>query len=97
LRKRQVIAAFESGERSGAYWGIRTNILDYHVDRTLECPWDKTMALARIPTRLKALSDSAQMRLINWGYAVSDAAIRRHVDPSVAPSKGFPYPDEGIG
>jgi NTE family protein len=29
--------------------------------------------------------------LINWGYAVTDAAIRRHVNPAVPPP-AFPYP-----
>ena len=97
LRKRQVIAAYKQSERNGAYWGIRTNILDYQVDKPLPCPFDKTMVLARIATRLKALSDSDQMRLINWGYAVCDAAMRKHVDPSVALPLGFPYPDKGVG
>ena len=97
LRKRQVIAAFGNKERSGTYWGIRTNILDYKVDGPLNCPWDKTMILARIATRLKALSDSDQMRLINWGYAVCDAAMRKHVDPSLPLPAGFPYQAEGVG
>jgi hypothetical protein len=53
LRKRQVIAAYQQGEREGAYWGILTNILDYEVDKPLPCPFNQTMLLARIPTRLK--------------------------------------------
>jgi len=97
LRKRQVIAAYEQGDREGTYWGVRTNILDYQVDKPLPCPIDKTMVLARIPTRLKALSDSDQMRLINWGYAVCDAAMRKHVDPALAAPATFPYPAEGVG
>lgn len=97
LRKRQVIASFQNAERTGAYWGVRTNILDYNVDKPLPCPFDKTMVLARIATRLKALSDSDQMRLINWGYAVCDAAMRKHVDPSLPGPHGFPYPGEGVG
>ncbi len=90
LRKRQVIGAFQRGERKGAYWGSRTNILDYQVAQALNCPFDKTMLLARIPTRLKALSDSDQTHLINWGYAVCDAAMRKHVDPTLEPPSGFP-------
>jgi NTE family protein len=97
LRKRQVIAAYQQGERDGAYWGVRTNILDYQVDNPLPCPFDQTMALARIPTRLKALSDSDQMRLINWGYAVCDAALRKHVNPALPPPPDFPYPGQGVG
>jgi NTE family protein len=97
LRKRQVIASFQAGERQGAYWGIRTNILDYHVAGALDCPFDKTMILARIATRLKSLTDSEQMRLINWGYAVCDAAMRKHVDPALPAPAGFPYAAEGVG
>lgn len=97
LRKRQTIDAFKSGERKGSYWGLRTNIKDYGLNDTLDCPFEKTMAIAKMPTRLKALSDSDQMRLVNWGYAVCDAAMRKHVDPTLAPPASFPYPSEGVG
>ena len=33
-----------------------------------------------------------QERLINWGYAVCDAALRKHVEPALAKPAGFPYP-----
>jgi NTE family protein len=97
LRKRQVIAAYQEGQRDGAYWGVRTNIADYQVDTPLLCPFDRTMVLARIPTRLKALCDSDQERLINWGYAVCDAALRTHVDENLPGPADFPYPAEGVG
>lgn len=97
LRKRQVISAFTNHERNGAYWGIRTNIADYGVAQALNCPFDQTMALARIATRLKAIPNDDQMRLINWGYAVCDAAMRKHVDPALPPPAGFPYPSVAVG
>jgi NTE family protein len=37
-----------------------------------------------------------QERLINWGYAICDAALRRHVDPAVARPAGFPFPAAGL-
>jgi NTE family protein len=37
------------------------------------------------------------MRLINWGYAVCDAAMRKHVDPALEPPEDFPYSAEGVG
>jgi NTE family protein len=92
LRKRQVIDSFEAGARKGAYWGIRTNIADYQLADALPCPYERTLALAETPTRLKRLDDVVQERLINWGYAVCDAALRRHVDPAVRKPAGFPYP-----
>jgi NTE family protein len=49
-------------------------------------------SLAETPTRLKRLDDEQQERLINWGYAVCDAALRAHVDPSLPRADKFPYP-----
>jgi NTE family protein len=54
------------------------------------------LALAETPTRLKRLDDRLQERLINWGYAVTDAALRSHVDAALAKPKGFPYPAAGV-
>jgi NTE family protein len=96
LRKRQAIDSFKSKVRSGAYWGIRTNIADYELPSALDCPFDRTMALAETPTRLKRMDDRLQERLINWGYAVCDAALRRHVDAGLGPKPQFPYPASPI-
>jgi NTE family protein len=46
---------------------------------------------------LKRMDSVLQERLINWGYAVCDAAIRRHLEPAIAPPAGFPYPASGVG
>ena len=53
------------------------------------------MQLANIATRLRRMSDGEQERLINWGYAVTDAALRSHVDRTLAMGR-FPYPDRGV-
>ncbi|WP_246509904.1 hypothetical protein [Bradyrhizobium glycinis] len=55
LRKRQVIESFKSGTRKGAYWGIRTDIADYALADALPCPFERTLQLAAVPTRLKRL------------------------------------------
>lgn len=91
LRKRQVIGSFELKHRSGTYWGIRTSIANYGLQDNLPCPHARTIALADIDTRLKRLDVATQERLINWGYAVCDAAVRRWVKPSLQPGT-FPYP-----
>jgi NTE family protein len=96
LRKRQVIDSYKSGARKGAYWGIRTNIADYQLADSLDCPFDRTLALAATPTRLKRLDDDVQERLVNWGYAVCDAALRRHVDSSLSTPANFPYPAKAV-
>jgi NTE family protein len=100
LRKRQVINSFtanaaDAAHRKGAYWGIRTNIKDYQLTDALDCPFERTLALAATPTRLKRLDDKLQEQLINWGYAVCDAALRKHVDADLAKPQ-FPYPASGV-
>ena len=97
LRKRQLIGSYVSGRRNGAYWGIRADIKDYGLTDTLACPIEQTTALAHLKTRLKRLDPVVQERLINWGYAVCDAAMRRWVDPGLAAPSGFPYPESGVG
>jgi NTE family protein len=97
LRKRQAIDGFQRGDRTGTYWGVRTDIGDYGLSDALPCPPDKTHALAGVETRLKAMDRIVQERLINWGYAVCDAGMRRHVDPSLPAPAGFPYPEAGVG
>jgi len=101
LRKRQLIDSFQAREsdityRKGAYWGIRTDIANYKLPDALPCPVARTLDLAETPTRLKRLDDERQERLINWGYAVCDAALRAHVDPRLAKPAGFPYPGRAV-
>lgn len=93
VRKRQVIASFEDGGRTGAYWGIASNIGKYQLPDALPAPPDRTRLLAQTATRLKRLSNDHQERLINWGYAVCDAAIRKHYpDAGAQKPDGYPYP-----
>jgi NTE family protein len=97
LRKRQVIASYQMGLRKGTYWGIGTNILDYKLPTAMPCPFEKTQILANTATRLKKLDPVLQERIINWGYAVTDAAVRKHVTPTAPAPIAFPYPAVGVG
>ncbi len=97
VRKRQVIGSFQAAERKGAYWGIRSHIEDYPAPTTLPCPAPQATALSECPSRLADVPDVAQERLINWGYAICDAAMRAHVVKSVDVPAGFPYPAAGLG
>jgi NTE family protein len=96
LRTRQVIGSFDAGERTGTYWGIRSDIADYGAASPISCPLEDTRTLAMTPTRLAQLDGTLQERMINWGYAICDAAMRTHVVPSAAPG-AFPYPASGVG
>jgi NTE family protein len=95
-RKLQVVESYKSKERKGAYWGIWTPIEDYKLADALPCPRERALELAETPTRLARMNDRLQERLINWGYAVCDAAIRKYANPAAAKPKGFPYPAVGI-
>lgn len=84
LRKRQLIADFKAGARRGTYWGIATQIGDYGLEARGRRPallgdQPATARLARTRTRLDAFLPGEQARLIDWGYALADAAVRRHV------------------
>jgi NTE family protein len=95
LRKRQLIDSFDKGSRKGAYWGIRTDIAEYGLPQALPCPYERTLQLAEMPTRLERLPSRLQQQLINWGYAVCDAAVRSRVDGSIKPG-AFPYPEAAV-
>jgi predicted acylesterase/phospholipase RssA len=94
LRKRQLIDSYVNHTRAGAYWGIRTDIRNYGLADALPCPLERTMSLALVATRLQRLEPEIQERLINWGYAVCDAALRRHCPEIIEHQQppGFPYP-----
>ena len=40
-----------------------------------------------------AFNDEEQESLVNWGYAICDAAMRRHVDETLHAPSAFPYPE----
>jgi len=91
LRKRHVVGSFVTGLRKGAYWGVRTDIADYQLSDALPCPHEATLKIASTPTRLTAMDEATQQRLINWGYAVCDAGMRKHVAVGAPAPSAFPY------
>jgi len=97
LRYRMLIEAYRSKQRSGAYWGIRSDIAATRAAGVLPCPLEATQKLARLPTRLNAIPALTQQRLINWGYASADAALRAFHVPDASPPEQFPYPRAGVG
>lgn len=97
LRKRQVIGSFATGARLGSYWSMGSHTADYHLEANglanpLPCPPDLTIPIAQTPTRLAAMNDDLQERIINWGYAISDVAVRRWVLPTAPAPATFKYP-----
>lgn len=97
VRTRQLVDAFTEGDRTGAYWGVRTNAAEYGIDMALPAPLARTTELAQTPTRLKRLGDDVQERLINWGYVGCDAGLRaRWADVPGSPVAAAPYPRREI-
>jgi len=102
LRKRNLIGSYVRGDHSGTYWGIRTDFASYGLARDpLQCKTRNPEPLAGIPTRLEKMPPDVQNRLMNWGYAICDAALRAHIDANLQaklkiqitdPDK-FPFPD----
>jgi NTE family protein len=92
-----VIGAFETQARRGTYWGSVPTLTEYRTPRSLPAPIEQTLLLAQVQTRLKRLDAIVQDRLMNWGYAVCDAAMRRWVDTTLPAPTGFPYPASGVG
>jgi NTE family protein len=94
LRKRQLIGSLTTGARDGAYWGILTDIAHYQLDDSLPVTLQQSRRLADTPTRLKRLPGERQQQLMNWGYAVCDAAIRAHAAGLLAeatPDAAYPF------
>lgn len=100
LRKRALIDSYEARALLGCYWGVRSEIKDYALaSDPLAAESRDPSYLAAIPTRLQAMPREEQERLINWGYAVTDAALRKHFAADLeamtgcklAEPAGFPY------
>jgi len=92
LRRSWLVGDFQAKRRQGSYWGIATRIADYQLHATLLTDTAATAALQHIRTRLNPFSDEEQMQLINWGYALADAAMRSHVLEAEPAMGTLPYP-----
>jgi NTE family protein len=93
LRKRMLIREYARGEAKGAYWGIATAIAAYGAEGTIPVSAAKIGELSSIRTRLDKFREQDQCELINWGYAVCDAAVRSHAPqlPAVKTSAALPF------
>jgi NTE family protein len=96
LRKRQLIWSYKANMREGAYWSSWSSVGNYGIGTSLECPRSRTLELAELSTRLAKLAEEVQMRLVNWGYAICDVAMRKHVDTSLPEPSAFPYPEARV-
>jgi NTE family protein len=94
LRRRQLMSWLTGGERQGAFWSIHMDNSAHGVRKVLPCPAAKARAIAETPTRLKALPDELQERIICWGYAISDTLLQKWM--RAPEDAAFPY-QRGVG
>lgn len=95
LEKRRLIGDHFEAEcavhkRTGAYWGVASEIDSYGISDALTSDWDETAKLGQLPTRLSRYPERTSGELINWGYALCDVALRRWVDKTLPPPSGWP-------
>jgi NTE family protein len=99
LRMRWLIGDLREKKMQGAYWGTATHIDRYKSELkqkkrppALARDNKTTGSLCRIRTRLNSFSAMEQEQLIDWGYALTDAAMRCYVLKKGARSGRLPYP-----
>jgi NTE family protein len=92
LRKRYLIDLAAARKQKVAYWGIDTAIADYGLADALPTKTAVTQPLAQIRTRLNPFDATEQALLINWGYALADAAVRRFGPEVAGPGPSWPVP-----
>lgn len=92
LRARYLIELAPYRKQKAAYWGIDTRIEKYPAANKLKTDPAKTDGLQDIRTRLNAFSATEQETLINWGYALCDAAMRSFVTSTASPPTRWPCP-----
>lgn len=99
LRRRQIMAGFsaEPRVREGAFWAIGTRIADYEVDELIKVDQLVANRLAAIGTHMRGMPSADARRLVNWGYAIADAALRRYVLQAPAPNPQLPFPKYPLG
>lgn len=92
LRKRQLLNDLTESLKKGTYWGTTTEIENYGIPCLAISPSSRQY-VSMMRTRLNAFSQKEQCSLINAGYALCDAAMRRWViSPSPAKPADYPYP-----
>jgi NTE family protein len=95
LRKRWLVASFQTGVLHGAYWGIGSARSRY--DPKDGTGYSKDLAqtsIASIRTDMDSFSEPEAAVLENHGYLMADVAIRTHVQglvPSPVPPLRIPH------
>ena len=93
---RAFCADLAHGRVAGAYWGLQSRTADYAADTGLVCPPGRALGLSLLPGRFAAVGAEDQERLVNWGYAICDLALRSGPAPALPMPAAFPFRDGGL-
>ena len=93
LRKRWLISNFASEKLTGAYWGVGSVAAHYGG----ASGYDEALVdgyISEVRTDLDRFTDGEQRVLVNHGYLLADAALRRHCSALITIDAGatVPYP-----
>ncbi|HDS30385.1 MAG TPA: hypothetical protein ENN67_05005 [Firmicutes bacterium] len=70
--------SLEYSGKNIVWWRNSDRIDSYGIENTLMSDSETTASLGRMRTRLNRFSETEQKLLINWGYTLCDAAIKKH-------------------
>lgn len=97
LRKRWLVASFQTGVLHGAYWGIGSARSRYDAKDTTGYSKDLAQTvIASIRTDMDAFSEAEAAVLENHGYLMADVAIGTHVKDlagAPVPALAIPHPE----
>ncbi len=84
-----------AAEQPYALWRTRTDPAGYEprVAQVFPVEGDWPAYLAGLPTRPWPFPMADRRRLVNWGYLLSDLALRAYVWPGAAAPTALPFPD----
>ncbi len=101
LRKRRLMQYYINDKVKGAYWGIASEVDRYGLAGYTNVPTmvsdsAATRELSTMRTRLNRFTQEEQGKLINWGYAICDTALRRWVLEPNKPRGEWPVPEYAL-
>ena len=94
LRKRQLVGALKAKVRTGAYWGMWSDLSEFPESISLPIDPVRAAELARVATRLERMEEPLRNRLVNFGYAMTARAVRAFYDPGALDPLRYPLPGD---
>lgn len=91
LRRHAAVEAFRRGSKAGTLWRTDAELSAYPARPAFVVHASWPGFLAGIRTRMDRFSVLERCHLVNWGYLVSDVALRSHV-VNARPPRSLPFP-----